>query len=160
VNLPVIRRLTLLGVVGFVLAVGAPATASPPALVSGTYTYTDSYFESFRTAGGNVIIGVVASVEYTGTLTGTSIVRGTIIVHPDGSANFHNVEEFTGTVNGVAGTLTLRIAGSNDAMLDVRAKSTIVDSSDELTGVHGTLALAGSVRFPEGPFGTYSGRLG
>ena len=159
-NLTAIRRLTLLGVFAFVLAIGAPATASPPALVSGTYTYTDSYFESFRTAGSNVIIGVVASVEYTGTLTGTSIVRGTIVVHPDGSANFRNVEEFTGTVNGVAGTLTLRIAGSNDATLDVDAKSTIVDASGGLTGLHGTLALTGSVRFPQGPFGTYSGRLG
>jgi hypothetical protein len=159
-NLTVIRRLTLLAVVAFVLAVGAPAGASPPALVSGTYTYTDSYFESFRTAGSNVIIEVVASVEYTGTLTGTSIVRGTIVVHADGSANFHNVEEFTGAVNGVPGTLTLRIAGSNDATLNIRATSTITDASGSLTGLHGTLALAGSVRFPQGPFGTYTGRLG
>ena len=159
-NLTVIRRLTLLGAFAFVLAVGVPASASPPALAGGTYTYTDSYFESFRTAGSNVIIEVVASVEYTGTLIGTSIVRGTIVVHADGSANFRNVEEFTGTVNGVPGTLTLHIAGSNDATLDVRATSTIVDASGSLTGLHGRLALAGSVRFPQGPFGTYSGRLG
>jgi len=159
-NLTVIRRLTLLAVVALVLGVGAPAGASPPALVSGTYTYTDSYFESFRTAGSNVIIEVVASVEYTGTLTGTSIVRGTIVVHADGSANFRNVEEFTGTVNGAPGTLTLHIAGSNDATLNIRATSTITDASGSLTGLHGTLALAGSVRFPQGPLGAYTGRLG
>ena len=62
------------------------ALAAPPTTASGTYVYTDSYFESFRTAGGNAIIDVVATVEYTGTFTGTSVVRGTIVVHADGGA--------------------------------------------------------------------------
>lgn len=136
------------------------AAAAPPTIASGTYTYTDSYFESFRVAGANVIIEVVATVEYTGTLTGTSEVRGTVVVHRDGSANFRDVEVFTGTVNGVPGTLTFRLAGSNDAALDVRARSTIVSATGGLSGLHGTLQLGGSVRFPEGPYGTYRGTIG
>ena len=160
VRLTLKLRLLLFALLCTLLAVGTTgATAAPPTLASGTYTYTDSYFESFRVAGPNVVIEVVATVEYTGTLTGTSEVRGTIVVHPDGSANFRDVEVFTGTVNGVPGTLTFRLSGKNDAGLNVEATSTIIAATGDLSGQHGALALDGSVRFPQGPFGTYSGRL-
>jgi hypothetical protein len=134
---------------------GAPA--SPPAPVSGSYVYTDSWFEGFRSAGGNTIIDLRATAEYTGTFTGTSEVRGKLIAHADGSANFHDVEVFSGTVNGVPGTVTLKISGSNDSSLNVSARSTIVSATGSLAGLHGTLNLAGTVHVPEGPFGTYSG---
>ena len=137
---------------------GAPA--SPPATVSGSYVYTDSWFESFRSAGGNAIIELHATVEYTGTFTGTSTVHGVLIAHADGSANFHDVEVFTGTVNGVPGTVTLNIAGSNDGGLNVKATSTIVSATGALAGLHGTLSLAGTVQLPQGPVGTYSGQIG
>jgi len=154
VRLPVV--VLILATMGF--AAGAPA--SPPATVSGSYAYTDSWFESFRSAGGNAIIELNATVEYTGTFTGTSTVHGVLIAHADGSATFHDVEVFTGTVNGVPGTVTLNIAGSNDSALNVRATSTIVSATGALAGLHGTLSLAGTVRFPQGPFGTYSGQIG
>jgi hypothetical protein len=155
VRLPVVAL--VVAAIGF--AAGA-APASPPATVSGSYVYTDSWFESFRAAGGNVIIELNATVEYTGTFTGTSTVRGVLIAHADGSASFHDVEVFTGTVNGVPGTVTLHIAGSNDSGLNVRATSTIVSASGALAGLHGTLRLAGTVRLPQGPVGTYSGQVG
>ena len=156
-------RLRLPVVVLVVAAIGfsaGGAPASPPATVSGSYVYTDSWFESFRSAGGNAIIELRATVEYTGTFTGTSIVQGKVIAHPDGSANFHDVEVFTGTVNGVSGTVTLNLAGSNDSALNVKATSTIVSATGGLAGLRGTLNLAGTVRIPQGPFGTYSGQIG
>ena len=85
---------------------------------------------------------------------------GTIVVHRDGSANFHDVEVFTGTVNGVPGTVTFNLTGSNDSALNVKARSTILSATGELSGLTGLLRLAGSVKFPEGPFGTYSGQIG
>lgn len=147
-------------VVAAIGAVPSAAPASPPATVSGSYVYTDSWFQSFRSAGGNAIIELEATVEYTGTFTGTSTVRGTLIAHADGSANFHDVEVFTGTVNGVPGTVTVNLAGSNDSALSVSATSTIVRATGGLAGLHGTLNLTGSVQIPQGPFGTYSGRIG
>ena len=156
-------RLRLPVVALVVAAIGSTAgaaPAAPPATVSGSYVYTDSWFESFRSAGGNAIIELHATVEYTGTFTGTSTVHGVLIAHADGSANYHDVEVFTGTVNGVPGTVTLNLAGSNDAGLNVRATSTIVSATGALAGLHGTLRLAGTVRIPQGPVGTYSGRLG
>ena len=156
-------RLRLPVVVLVVAAIGfsaGSAPASPPATVSGSYVYTDSWFDSFRSAGGNAIIELNATVEYTGTFTGTSTVHGKLVAHADGSANFHDVEVFTGTVNGVPGTVTFNLTGSNDAALDVKITSTIVSATGGLKGLHGVLRLAGSVRFPQGPFGTYSGQIG
>jgi hypothetical protein len=155
VRLPFI--VLVVSAIGF-SAGGAPA--SPPVTVSGSYVYTDSWFESFRSAGANAIIELNATVEYTGTFTGTSTVHGKLIAHADGSANFQDVEVFTGTVNGVPGTVTLNIAGSNDSALNLRATSTIVSATGGLAGLHGTLTLAGSVQIPQGPFGTYSGQIG
>ena len=148
----------LLGVAALMVAATA-ASAAPPGAASGTYRYTSSAFESFRTAGGNTIIELTATVEYTGTLTGTSTVHGTVIVHADGSANFHDVEVFTGTVNGVPGTVTLNLAGSNDAALEVRATSTITSATGALASLKGVLRLTGTVVFPEGPVGTYTGSI-
>jgi Protein of unknown function (DUF3224) len=154
-RLPVV--ILVVAAIGF-CAGGAPA--SPPATVSGSYVYTDSWFESFRSAGGNAIIELRATVEYTGTFTGTSTVQGKLIAHADGSANFHDVEVFTGTVNGVPGTVTLNLAGSNDSALNVTATSTIVSATGGLAGLRGTLNLVGTVRIPQGPVGTYSGQIG
>jgi hypothetical protein len=156
-------RLRLAVGVLVVAAIGVAAgsaPASPPATVSGSYIYTDSWFESFRSAGGNAIIALNATVEYTGTFTGTSIVHGVLIAHADGRATFHDVEVFTGTVNGVPGTVTLNLAGSNDSALTVKVTSTIVSATGALAGLHGTLNLSGSVRIPQGPYGTYSGKIG
>ena len=49
-------------------------------------------------------------MSYTGTFSGTSALHGILIFHADGSANAHDVETFTGTVNGVPGTVTSRRA--------------------------------------------------
>ena len=150
----------ILLVVAAIAAAPGVAPASPPAAVSGSYVYTDSWFESFRSAGGNAIIELHATVEYTGTFTGTSTVHGKLIAHADGSASFHDVEVFTGTVNGVPGTVTFNLAGSNDSALDVKITSTIVSATGGLEGLQGVLRLAGAVHFPEGPAGTYSGQIG
>ncbi|TML05254.1 MAG: hypothetical protein E6G36_03260 [Actinobacteria bacterium] len=104
------------------LGAGPGAAASPPTPASGTFTYLSSTFDSMRSAGGNTIIDLSATVSYTGTFSGTSTLHGILIFHSDGTgaqfppwrANFHDVETFTGTVNGVSGTVTFNLNGSND----------------------------------------------
>src|SRR6266516_3707681 len=66
---------------------------------------------------------------YTGSLVGTSTINGTLILHADGSASYHDTEVFTGTVNGVAGTLTFNLNGVNDSELAVHATATIVGAT-------------------------------
>src|SRR5215208_5132605 len=105
-------RLFLLTLVA-VLALGgvSGAAAAPPTSASGTFTTTSAIFNSVRSADGNTIIDLSSTIAYTGTFTGTSAVRGILIFHPNGSANFHDVETFTGTVNGVPGTVTFNDSG-------------------------------------------------
>jgi hypothetical protein len=147
---------TLLGVT----AAGG-ANASPPVAASGTLTYTSSTFNSVRMADGNVIIDLSATVAYTGTLSGTSELQGVLIFHPNGTANFHDLETFTGTINGAPGTVTFNLKGSSDENLVVKATATVVDASGGLAGLHGVLDEAAVVLDKAvGPVGTYSGQLG
>lgn len=136
------------------------AAGSPPTPASGTVGNTSATFNSVRTAGGNLVIDLSATAAYTGTFSGTSTLHGILIVHADGSANFHDVETFTGTVNGVPGTVTFELNGSNDAALAVHATATIIGASGELAGLHGVLHEVGTVVIPTGPVGTYSGQIG
>jgi hypothetical protein len=142
------------------VAVAAGASASAPTAVSGTVGNTSSTFNSVRTAGDNLIIDLSATAAYTGTFTGTSTIHGILIVRPDGAATFHDVEVFTGTVNGVAGTVTFRLNGSNDSSLEVQATATIVSATGGLAGLHGVLHEIGTVVIPSGPVGTYTGQVG
>ena len=68
-----------------------------------------------------------------------------LIIHADGSANFHDVEVFTGTVNGVPGTVTFNLNGLNDSELAVHATATIVGATGGLAGLHGVLHEVGTV---------------
>ena len=135
------------------------AVASPPEGVSGTFAYTSATFNSIRSAGGNLIIETSGTVAYTGTFDGTSTIRGILIIHADGSANFHDVETFTGTVNGVPGTVTLNLAGRNDSARNVVATDTITGATGRLAGLHGVLSEVGTVTSLTGPVGTYTGQI-
>lgn len=149
----------------FVLA-GKGFAASPPTSASGTLTTTSASFDSIRVEGGNTIIELSSTVVYTGTFTGTSTVHGTLIFHSGGTgqqfppwrANFHDVEVFTGTVNGVEGTVTFNLNGSNDPTGAFKAAQTIVSATDDLAGLRGVLSQEGTIG-PSGPVGTYSGQI-
>jgi hypothetical protein len=105
-------------------------------------------------------------VVYTGTFTGTSTVHGTLIFHSGGTgvqfppwrANFHDIEVFTGTVNGVEGTVTFNLNGSNDPTGAFKATQTIVSATGDLAGLQGVLKQEGTIG-PGGPVGTYTGQI-
>lgn len=138
----------------------AAASASPPQAISGNVTYLSSTFNSIRSEGGNLIIDLSADVSYTGTFTGTSTVHGTLILHPDGTANAHDVEVFTGTVNGVPGTVTFNLNVQSDPTLAVTGTDVITSANGGLAGLHGVLTLRAQV-FDKlvGPIGTYGGQI-
>ena len=78
---------------------------------------------------------------------------------PPWRANFHDIETFTGTVNGVPGTVTFNLNGSNDPTGAVKATATIVSATGDLAGLHGVLSEIGTVSAPSGPVGTYTGQI-
>ena len=155
-----LRGLLVLLTLLVAMAVAACAAAAPPTLASGTVGNTSATFNSIQPAGSNLIADVSATAAYTGTFSGTSTINGILIIHADGSANFHDVEVFTGTVNGVSGTVTFNLNGSNDSALAVHATATIVGATGGLAGLHGVLHEVGTVVIPAGPVGTYSGKIG
>ena len=158
-------RLLLVTTVALLAAVAASgASASPPTAASGSFTYTSSTFNSVRLAPpsgvGNGIIDLSATVSYTGTFSGTSTVEGTLILHADGSANFHDVETFTGRVNGVSGTVTFDLTGGNGpGFTNFHATDTIISASGGLAGLHGVLNWEGVTLGANGPVGAYSGQI-
>jgi hypothetical protein len=134
------------------------AAASPPISASGTFTYTSSTFNSIQSAGGNTIIDLSATVSYTGTFTGTSTLQGTLILHANGTANFQDVETFTGTVNGVSGTVTLRLEGHTDRAGVITASDVIISATGDLAGLQGVLSEVATLG-ANGPVGTYTGQI-
>jgi hypothetical protein len=81
-----------------------------------------------------------------------------LIFHADGSANAHDVETFTGTVNGVSGTVTFDLTVRNGpGFTDFHATDTIISASGGLAGVH---VLPNWERVTlDGPVGSYRGEL-
>jgi len=83
-----------------------------------------------------------------------------LIFHPNGTANFHDVETFTGTVNGVPGTVTFELNGSSDPALVVSATAVILSATGELAHLDGVLSEAAVVLDKAvGPVGTYTGKI-
>jgi hypothetical protein len=154
------RLLPLLSI-AVLLGLGtAAAAASPPMSAQGTFAYLASTFGGVRVEGGNTIIDdLSATVSYTGTFSGTSTLHGKLILHADGTANFHDVETFTGTVDGIPGTVTLSLEGATHPNGAVEATDTVLRATGALADLHGVLDLVGTVPSPSGPVGTYSGQL-
>lgn len=159
--MPRTTRLLPLLPIAVLLGIGSTAAiASPPTSASGTFTYLASTFDGVRVEGGNTIIdNLSATVSYTGTFSGTSTLHGKLILHADGTANFHDVETFTGSVDGVPGTVTLSLEGATHPNGVVDATDTILRATGALTSLHGVLDLVGTVPSPSGPVGTYSGQF-
>src|SRR5712671_1224449 len=147
--------LALVAVLSLVWVTGA--AAAPPTAASGTFTTTSAVFNSTRSADGNTIIDITATLSYTGTFNGTSILQGKLIFHSDGSANFFSTETFTGTVNGVPGTVTFQVRGGGGSAGDYHGIQTIVSATGDLAGLHGVLTQTGTVQ-ANGPAGTYTGQ--
>ena len=149
-----------------IVVAGKGFAASPPTSASGTLTTTSASFDSIRMEGGNMIIDLSSTVAYTGTFNGTSTVHGILIFHSGGTgvqfppwrANFHDVEVFTGTVNGLEGTVTFDLNGSNDPTGAFKATQTIVSATGDLAGLRGVLSQVGAIG-PSGPVGTYTGQI-
>jgi Protein of unknown function (DUF3224) len=141
--------------------VGATAaTAAPRETASGDFVSTSTTINGIRTAGPTTFIDLSFTVSYSGTLTGTSVVEGTLTAHKNDSGNFHGVETFTGTVNGVPGTLSFDLVARNNPAGVEHGTARIRGATGELAGLHGVLHQAGTVEGPPGPAGTYSGRIG
>jgi hypothetical protein len=91
----------------------APAfAASQPA--SGTFTESPETILSERQSGGNTIIHLTRDAAISGTYTGIGHADQWVVIHSDGTFNFRQTIEFTGTVCGQTVELTFRNEGQGD----------------------------------------------
>lgn len=123
------------------IVLGFAFIALPIAEASGLFgiTTTTITSEKILPTAYDTIIDLDSTVIYTGTLDGTSDLQGTLVVHPNGSTDFHGVETFTGTVNGLPGTVTFKLTGGNRKAGAAQVTAVIVSATGDLANIHGVL---------------------
>jgi hypothetical protein len=137
---------------------GIGLAVTPGAEASGSFITTATTIKSVTEDKFNEIVDLKSTVTYTGALEGTSTLHGTLTVRRDGSANFKGVETFTGSVNGMPGTLTFELTGDNDIYQAIQLTNRITSGTGELAGLHGELSKQGIIK-DNGPVGTYAGQI-
>jgi len=157
----VMRRFasSVLVVFASVLAVAAApaayAATSTPA--SGSFLATISPVGS-RSADGNTFINFTFVETFQGTLTGTRVGSGSLLIHPDGTINVRDSGLFTGSIAGASGTAILS-ASISGTLASVTGNYVVRDGTDGLAGVHVEGTAAGGATGPATFAGTYSGQV-
>jgi hypothetical protein len=163
------KHLIAASVAGVAAAAAAPPFAAQAAghNASGTYQFTGASMPAPRVAGDHLILdGLSATVAWTGTFSGTSTLTGRLVLRPIdggnvlfGTANYQYTDVFVGTVNGVAGTMTMLEEGQTGRDGVVHSKDVVVSATGGLVGLSGMVKGTGTVAGPSGPAGAYVGTV-
>jgi hypothetical protein len=157
----VMRRFVsgVLVVFALVLAVVlAPAAdAASPAPASGSFVANISPV-GLRPAAGNTFITFTFVETFQGTMAGTRVGSGTLLIHPDGTINVRDSGLFTGSIAGASGTAILS-ASISGTLASVTGNYLVTDGTDGLAGVHVEGTAAGGAAGPTTFAGTYSGKV-
>ena len=132
--------------------------ALPGTEASGTFITPSTKIHSVTEDKFNEAIDLSSTVTYTGTLEGTSTLHGTLTIRRDGSARFQGVENFSGSVNGIPGTLSFKIEGSSDIYQAIQLRNIITGGTGELASLQGELSKARIIK-DNGPVGIYTGQI-
>lgn len=109
------RRFALLLALSVAILAALAGTAS-----ASTQTAAGSFVESPETileerqSGGNTFIHLTREAAINGTYSGHLHADQWIVIHADGSFNFHQLLSFTGVVCGQPATLEIRVVGQGD----------------------------------------------
>jgi len=149
------RLITLLAASAAATAVVAaqPAAAAHPQ-ASGTAHVTSLAFNDVRSAGGNTILEGVQQGDISGTFTGTFVEQFRLVVHADGTTNFHSFLTVVGTAGGCgAGTIRFVVDGQGEGPV-TEGRVRTIDQNDTTVNVHAVLEAV--VFVPTGTI-TYTG---
>lgn len=136
---------------------GPAANASTPAPAAGAWAITITS-ESVSTRDSNTIIAFTFVETITGTVVGTRVGSGRLVIHPDGTLNAHDQGTFTGTVRGMAGSATAT-AEASGTISALTGHVVVGDGAGELGGVHGNFFIVGSASGLSSFSGTYTGQV-
>jgi|SRR5919109_65501 hypothetical protein len=113
---------------------------------------------STRLADGNTFIDFTYVESWQGTIEGTRVGTGSVVIHPDGSVNAQVSGVFTGTIAGRSGTAAIRFSVSGTFASAVGI-FTVTDGTGGLAGVHGQGTDAGAATGPTTFGATYSAKV-
>ncbi len=148
------RRLLLVLAVSAV-ALGALATSASASTQPATGAFVESpeTILEERQSGGNTFIHLTRDAAITGTYDGIGHADQYIVIHADGSFNFHQTIDFVGTVCGQAVTLTFLVVGKGDF------SENVLTGHYTITGPTETGRGNGTIVGEPGVGGTYEGQV-
>src|SRR5256885_8310301 len=141
----------LVAIVALAISVTPAFASSQPA--SGSFTETPETILSEKFAGGNDFIHLTRDAFITGTYTGVGHADQYIVIHSDGSFNFHQTIAFTGVACGQPVELEFRVEGTGDFTTNtLHGRYSIVGPTDVGNG-------NGTIDSVPGVGGTYEGQV-
>jgi hypothetical protein len=145
------------GIPIFLAALAPTAYASSPMPLSGAFNATIAPVAS-HSADGNAFISFTFTETFTGTISGTRVGAGTLVVHPDGTLNVRDAGLLTGSISGAPGTATISAVAAG-VFGSFTGRFRISEAAGGLMGVHGEGSFTGSATGPVSFAGTYSGQV-
>jgi hypothetical protein len=140
-RLPTTAKLRMLSGTSMVFAVSAalaiPAAAQPRATATGDFTFLSDTQTPITHADGNVFIHEVASISYTGDLTGIVHATDLLIIHSDGSLSGYGIETCEScTIGGRTGSFTA-VFTLHGSATGIMGREEFVSAAGGLVGLHG-----------------------
>jgi len=133
------RTILLFAATTLMLAmVAAPASATPPVPAEGSWTWTNTSWNQVDLPSGGARISGTEYAIWTGTFAGSSIesFKGTIM--PDGTLTALIRIEFTGSVNGAEGGLSIQLTVWAKSLVEpMGGRWTIRGGTGGLADLHG-----------------------
>jgi hypothetical protein len=152
------RRLVRAALIAAVAAATVVVAAQPAVAArlqaSGTAQATSLVFTDVRSADGNAILEGVQQGVIGGTFTGTWVEQFRLVVHRDGTTNFHSFLTVVGTADGCgAGTIRFVVDGQGEGPV-TEGRFRTIDHNDTTVSVHAVVDFVAFV--PTGTI-TYTG---
>ncbi len=147
----------VIGMAGVLGLLGPAVWASTSTETTGAWVITLTP-QAVSFADGNTFIGFTLAETITGTVAGTRVGAGRLVIHPDGTLNAHDAGTFTGTAGGAVGTGTMLVEASG-TFTALTGQVFLSDGTGGLAGVHGNFRIVGAAIGPTTFAGTYTGQV-
>ncbi len=130
-----------------------------PVPVTGTFLFT---FKpgSARQTDGNTVTDFTFHEQLSGSIAGTRVGTGALVVHPDGTVTVEDTGRFTGTVAGMRGSVNADLRGEGTfASFTASARFDGSSGTGGLKGLRGTVRVTGAATGPTTLAGSYEGQV-
>lgn len=129
------RKLLLLAAAAGV-ALAAPASATPPSQLAGTFSVVTVTPTSTRTADGNTFTTLERTAALAGTFTGTATDTVLLVMHSNGTTSLRGAGTCVCTVDGRTGTFDYRFEGSGVFPTSASGQFVVGHGTGGLAGLH------------------------